>query len=76
MQRQRGRGSRHAIWRKIAARTLDIPLQQRKHVLALARIDGLGEIDDRDGTLPIQDVVRRQIAVDAIARQKREVYLS
>jgi hypothetical protein len=51
---------------EVAAYVGEIALQQFARIRIEARIDRLRKIDDGDRAVPVQNVVGRQIAVDAI----------
>src|SRR5579884_2865928 len=59
-----------AVARKVAADALDVAQKQREDVRVVTRIDGLREVDQRHSAIPVEDVVLRQVAVDAMTGQK------
>src|SRR6478672_1842126 len=67
LARQRARVGDDAIAREVAADPLDVALEERVDRRVVARVERLGEVDDRDDARPVEDVVGRQVAVDAVA---------
>ena len=59
----------NAVPGEIAAEIVDVALQKGKRVRVVPRVDRLREVDDPQFSLPVEDIERRQVAVDAVRVQ-------
>src|SRR5260370_32084907 len=71
--RDRGRVRFDAVAREVPADALYIAREQRVDFRVVARVKRLGEVYDGDlaAVAVVQDVVRREVAVDAVAGQEQ-----
>jgi hypothetical protein len=63
-----GEGTRialHVVEREMLADAFDVAGEEREYIRTMVGIDGLGEVDRRDLALPVENVVLREVAVDA-----------
>src|SRR5207245_5625077 len=67
---QTRRVSADPVIREIITNVLDIALEQSEGAGVRVNIHGLRKVDDLDRAVPIQDIERREIAVDQVARER------
>src|SRR5690242_11459406 len=61
--------SAHAEACEVAPDVLDVASQQLARVGVKPRIDRLRKVDDHDAALPVENVVGREVSVDAVKRE-------
>src|SRR5258706_13310211 len=71
VSRDRVRVRLDTIAREVPADALHVAREQRVDLRVVARVERLGEVDDGNLAIVIQDVVRREVAVDAVAGQEQ-----
>ena len=58
-----------AVGCEVPAGTFDIACEQREHVRIVGGIDRLGKVDQDDSALSVEDIICRQVAMNATLDQ-------